>query len=183
MPGISILSYKKIIMNNIVLIGFMGVGKGQVGRALAEHASMYIVDCDDLIESACNLKVKKIFAQHGEAYFREMEQKTALWLEKSVSNTIISTGGGFVNVANLQNIGVIVHLHAEFDYIIQRILAHPNGAKKVKKRPLLQDMEAAKGLYRERLPLYKEVAAFSVDVTEKTPLQVAREITERLELD
>ncbi len=169
-------------MNNIVLIGFMGVGKGQVGRALAEHISLYIVDCDDLIESACNMKVKKIFAQYGESYFREMERKTALWLEKNVSNTIISTGGGFVNVANLQDIGRVVHLHAEFDYIIQRILAHPNGVKKIKKRPLLQDMDAAKRLYEKRLPLYSKAAGLSVDVTGKTPAELAREIAGKLKL-
>lgn len=169
-------------MNNIVLIGFMGVGKGQVGRALAEHTSLYIVDCDDLIESACNMKVKKIFAQYGEPYFRDMERKTALWLERNVTNTIISTGGGFINVPNLEKIGTIVHLHADFDYIIERIRAHPNGTKKIKKRPLLQDMEAARGLYDERLPVYHKTAELSVDVTEKTPPELAGEIAGKLKL-
>lgn len=169
-------------MNNIVLVGFMGVGKGQVGRALAEHTSLYCVDCDDLIESACNMKVKKIFSHHGERFFRDFEKKTAQWLAGNVTNTIISTGGGFVNVPDIQHIGTIVHLHADFDYIIERILAHPNGEKKLKKRPLLQDMAAARKLYEERLPLYENIAAFQVDVSKKTPLEIAREIAGKLKL-
>ena len=170
-------------MKNIVLIGFMGVGKGQVGRALALHTSRYVVDCDDLIESACNMKVKKIFSQHGESYFREQERKTAHWLAEYVANTIISTGGGFVHIPNLQSIGTIIHLHAEFDYIIDRLMTHPNGTKKLKKRPLLQDMEAAGKLYDKRLPLYEEAADFRVDVTEKTPSDIAREIAGKLKLN
>ncbi len=97
--------------DNIVLIGFMGVGKGQVGRALAEKSSMMLLDCDDAIESAANKKIKNIFEDQGEEAFRRMEKKLANWLENHVTGTIISTGGGFLNVPNLKKIGPIVYLH------------------------------------------------------------------------
>ncbi len=45
-------------------------------------ASMYAIDTDDLIESMENRAIKKIFAVDGEAYFRNLEKKTALWLEE-----------------------------------------------------------------------------------------------------
>lgn len=161
---------------NIVLIGFMGVGKGQVARSIAEQSSMFAVDCDDLIESMTNEKIKKIFANEGEAHFRKLERRCAKWLCESVSSTVISTGGGFLKVPNLAKIGKIVYLHADFHYILDKIMSHPNAKKKIKKRPLLQDMKSAEKLYLERLPLYKDVANLIVDVTNKSASQVAEEI-------
>ena len=168
--------------NNIVLIGFMGVGKGQVARELAAQMSTYAVDCDDLIESAMNMKVKKIFALYGEQKFRELEKQTARWLQKNVKKTVVSTGGGFVNVPNLKKIGTIIHLHADYTFIIDRIMAHPNAAKKIKKRPLLQDLSAAKKLYQTRLPIYRNIADYSIDVTEKDAVTVAADICKALKV-
>ena len=42
--------------NNIILIGFMGVGKGTIARALIKESSMFAIDTDDLIESMENTK-------------------------------------------------------------------------------------------------------------------------------
>jgi len=76
-------------------MGFMGVGKGSLARELAKKTKRIAIDTDDLIESMENQKIKKIFEQEGEAYFRECEKKISRWLKKSVSDTIISIGGGF----------------------------------------------------------------------------------------
>ena len=167
---------------NIVLVGFMGVGKGQIARELAAQISLYTVDCDDLIESAMNMKVKNIFAAYGEEKFRDLERQTAKWLEKNVKKTIISTGGGFINVPNLKQIGTIVYLHAEYQFIIDRIMSHPNAAKKMKKRPLLQDLPAAKKLYQARLPIYRKVADHVIDVTGKDAASVADDICKALKI-
>lgn len=167
---------------NIVLVGFMGVGKGQVARELATQISSYAVDCDDLIESALNMKVKKIFANHGEQKFRDLERQTAKWLEMNVKKTVISTGGGFVNVPNLKKIGTIVYLHADYQFIIDRIMSHPNAAKKMKKRPLLQDLPSAKKLFQTRLPIYRKVADHVIDVTGKDAASVAADICKALKI-
>ena len=161
---------------NIVLIGFMGVGKGRTARMLAEKTGRFAVDCDDLIESFSNTKVKKIFANHGEPYFRKLERKVALWLEENVSQTIISTGGGFIQVGNLARIGQVVYLHADFDRIVESIMGHPNAKKKIKKRPLLKDMDAARALLDSRLPLYRKAADYVVDVAGRTIDDIAEEI-------
>ena len=60
--------------DNLILIGFMGVGKGRIARSLVEKTGMFAIDTDDLIESMLNMKIRKIFKQHGERYFRELEQ-------------------------------------------------------------------------------------------------------------
>ena len=137
--------------NNIILIGFMGVGKGTVARALVEKSNMFAIDTDDLIESMENRKIKKIFEVEGEAYFRALEKKTALWLEKNVNNTIISTGGGFYKQENINKIGKVVYLKSSFQGILDRINNSPNAVNKLKKRPLLQNMEEALKLYNSRV--------------------------------
>lgn len=155
---------------NIILIGFMGVGKGTVARGLVKSSDMFAIDTDDLIESMENRKIKKIFAQEGEPYFRALEKKTALWLEQSVNNTIISTGGGFYKQENIKNIGTVVYLKSSFQGILDRINAAPNAANKLRKRPLLQNLDEATKLYDLRVPQYEEVADIVVDV-EKKPLE------------
>lgn len=89
-------------MKNIVLIGFMGVGKGSIAREVLKHSDYIAIDTDDLIESMSNKKIKNIFKHEGEAYFRKLEKNISLWLENSVQNTLVSTGGGFYKVENLK---------------------------------------------------------------------------------
>ena len=150
--------------NNLVLIGFMGVGKGRTARTLAGRTGRFTLDTDDLIESYTNTKIRKIFAQRGEPYFRDLERFTADWLERRVEDTVISTGGGFFKVDNLKRIGKVIYLHSDVEHILESIMNHPNWKKKIKKRPLLQDMDQARSLYAERLPLYRAVADFEVNV-------------------
>ncbi|HZF71706.1 shikimate kinase [Sulfuricurvum sp.] len=167
-------------MKNIVLIGFMGVGKGSVAREIVKLSSLVALDTDDIIESMENRRIKKIFAEEGEEYFRELERKVALWLQKEVKGTLISTGGGFFKVPNLKKIGTIVYLSAPFDTIHNRILAHPDAAKKLRKRPLFQDIEKAKKLYEERSALYKKVADIIIDVSDKELSEIAKEILKKV---
>ena len=211
--------------NNIILIGFMGVGKGTVARAmvkevqevgLASHFRMggkeevcgngtlvpyknkagtevpvpndekeevginshfqYVIDTDDLIESMENRAIKKIFAVDGEAYFRNLEKKTALWLESSVDNTIISTGGGFYRQENLKNIGTVIYLKSSFDGILKRIKKAPNAKNKLKKRPLLQNKKEAMKLYDTRVKEYERVADIIVDVENRDLKLIVKEI-------
>lgn len=167
-------------MKNIVLIGFMGVGKGSVAREIVKQSDYVAIDTDDLIESMENRKVKKIFAHEGEAYFRALERKVAKWLSKSVRSTLISTGGGFYKVPHLDKVGTVVLLHADFDSIYRRIIKHPNAAQKLKKRPLFQDIEKARALYDEREPQYKKAADIVVDVTDKSVERIAKEILKKV---
>jgi len=167
-------------MNNIVLIGFMGVGKGSVAREVIKHSDYIAIDTDDIIESMENKKIKTIFEEEGEKYFRKLEKKVAKWLETSVQNTLISTGGGFYKQENLKKIGIIVFLDSPFDAIIKRIKEHPNAAKKLKKRPLLSDLEAAKKLYDERRPEYLKLADIVIDVTDKSAKACSKELLKKV---
>jgi len=167
-------------MKNIILIGFMGVGKGSVAREVSKHSQYITIDTDDLIESMENKKIKKIFIESGEEYFRKLEKNIAKWLEKSVKNTLISTGGGFYKQENLKKIGIIVLLDSPFDSIISRIKKHPNAARKLKKRPLLSDLEKAKALYDERRPEYLKLADIVINVTEKSAEDCSKELLKKV---
>lgn len=166
-------------MKNIVLIGFMGVGKGSVAREIVKNSSYIALDTDDLIESMENKKVKKIFEDNGEKYFRKLEASVAKWLQHSVKNTLVSTGGGFYKVENLKKIGTIVLLDSPFEAILKRIHEHPNAAAKIKKRPLLNDLEAAKKLYDQRRPEYLKLADIVIDVTNKSVDACSNEILKK----
>jgi len=138
------------------------------------------IDTDDIIESMANQKIKKIFEDNGEEYFRKLEKDVSLWLEKSVKDTLISTGGGFYKVKNLKKIGTIVLLDSPFEKIISRINEHPNAKAKLKKRPLLSDMKAAKELYKQRRPEYLQLADIVIDVNGKSAVECAKEILKKV---
>jgi len=167
-------------MKNVILIGFMGVGKGSVAREVIKNSPYMAIDTDDLIESMENRKIKSIFEDEGEDYFRKLEKNIAKWLESSVKNTLISTGGGFYKQTNLKNIGIIVLLDSPFDEIIKRIKSHPNAAKKLKKRPLLADLKKAKKLYDERRPEYLKLADIVIDVTKKSADECSKELLKKV---
>lgn len=168
---------------NILLIGFMGVGKGRTARALAAESGCLAIDTDNLIESFTKTKIRDIFARQGESAFRRFEQQVATWLETQVQQTIVSTGGGFFMVENLRQIGKVVYLHSSLKGILVTINKHPQAAQKIKKRPLLQDKEKAKALYAQRLPLYRQVADYEIDVEGRRSSEVAREIKALLARD
>ena len=162
-----------------MLIGFMGVGKGRTARTLAAATGRYSVDTDDLIETMVKMKIRTIFKELGEPRFRELEQQTADWLEYHVTGTVVSTGGGFFNVKNINRLGRVVYLHAPVEAILSAIRSHPNAKKKIKKRPLLQDLDQARTLFEERLPRYRGVADFEVSVQDRLIQDVAAEIADR----
>jgi len=161
---------------NIVLIGFMGVGKGTVARALVKNSDYFAVDTDDLIESIENRKIKKIFKKDGEPYFRTLETRCAIWCEKNLKNTIISTGGGFYKQKNIKKIGKVVYLQSGFNRIIEALKQAPNSKKKFKKRPLLNDLKEAKKIYDQRVKEYEKVANITVNVEDWDIKRIVKEI-------
>jgi len=167
---------------NIILIGFMGVGKGTTARAFAKKYGVYNIDTDDLIESKENKLVKKIFAKKGEAYFRKCEQQTADWIEKCVSGTLISCGGGFYKVDNIGKLGTVVLLDASFEWIHNRLKTAKNAKAKLAKRPLFAKEKEAKKLYNEREKAYRKVADVIIDVERLTLDEQLEEIAKKCKL-
>jgi len=164
------------VKNNILLIGFMGVGKGTIARAFAKEYKVFNIDTDDLIESKENRKITKIFKKQGEEYFRKLEQDTANWLESSVKKTLISCGGGFYKIKNINKIGTVVLLDASFDWIYNRLSTAKNAKSKLAKRPLFKDLKKAKELYNDREKAYKKIADVVINVEDKDEKEILKEL-------
>jgi shikimate kinase len=166
-------------MDNIILIGFMGTGKTEVGKILAKKLGFGLLDTDSIIEREQGKTINNIFAKEGEQAFRVME--TALLDDLSVERKkVISTGGGIIlrpeNIDRLKKLGPIVLLRAEADAIYERL-------KDKGDRPLLKvaDPKAAiKAILDARTPVYKKIADFQVDTTSISPDAVSDKIMEFL---
>ena len=161
---------------NIILIGFMGIGKGTTARAYAQKYGCFNIDTDDLIESKINQKIKDMFEEKGEPYFRKMEQDCADWIEISVNHTFISCGGGFYNVKNLKKLGTVILLDASYDWIYNRLSTAQNSKSKLKKRPLFSEPKKAKKLYKDREKAYRKIADIIINVEDREMQDIIKEI-------
>lgn len=141
----------------VVLVGLMGVGKSSIGRKLAGLLHMAFVDADEEIESAAQMSIAEIFAQFGEAYFRDGERRViARLMDQPGPRRVIATGGGaFVNPdtrALILNKAIAVWLDSDLDVLVDRV-----GRKNT--RPMLQGGNPRDILARlktEREPAYAE---------------------------
>ena len=138
---------------NIYLIGFMGVGKSAVGRALARSLRMAFIDSDWAIEQKAGKAIARIFADEGEPAFREMERD---FIESGHpdSGTVVACGGGLPIQPGMSELlkskGVVICLFARPETILQRTIGNP-------KRPLLnvdEPEERIRSLMEERDPVY-----------------------------
>jgi shikimate kinase len=149
----------------IVLVGLMGAGKTSVGRRLAEKLGVPFVDADHEIEAAAGKPIKEIFADHGEAYFREGERRVIQRLIGNGAQVLATGGGAYMNEETRQRIqehGISVWLRASLPLLMKRVAKRQD-------RPLLQadDPEAVmRALMEKRYPVYAlaDVAVESRDV-------------------
>lgn len=165
-------------MKNVVLAGFMGTGKTEVGRELARLLDTKLIDVDAEIERSLKMTINEIFKQFGEPGFREIETGVIKKISEN-KNIIISTGGGAVlkqeNMDIFRKNGIIVCLTAAPETILKRT---SNNTE----RPLLQvenPLGKIKELLSYRKPFY-EKADVIIDTEGKTPLQIAEEIIEKI---
>lgn len=140
-------------MENIVLIGMPGSGKSTIGAALAEKLNRPLVDADSVIAGLAGKSIPDIFAQDGEAAFRDWETKALADLGKR-SGLILATGGGCVtreeNYPLLHQNGTIFCLTRDLSLL-------PREG-----RPLSQKNDLG-NMYQTRRPLYEAFADFTVD--------------------
>lgn len=138
----------------IVLVGMMGSGKSSVGRRLAGRLGLPFVDADTEIETAAHMTIPEIFAQRGEAEFREGERRVINRVLTTRAPLVLATGGGaFMNAETrerVKELGIAVWLKAEPDVLMRRVRKRSN-------RPLLQTADPEATLRRmlaEREPVY-----------------------------
>jgi shikimate kinase len=166
------------MFKNIILTGFMGVGKTSVGTRLAKDLGFAFLDTDDLIEADQKITITDIFSNFGEPYFRDVESRI---IGQVLANEgqVVSTGGGAVirdeNRKVFKENGVTICLTARPEVIYDRIRHETH-------RPLLQvqdPLAKITELLSARAPYYHQ-ADFIIDTSDLNVDGVITEIKERM---
>jgi shikimate kinase len=150
----------------------MGAGKSSVGRLAAHRLGFQFIDTDALVVSRTGMEITDIFAQLGEAHFRDLETN-AIESLMSLNRCVIATGGGAVlrekNRERLRDLGYVVLLTASEDVIFDRVSRNS-------RRPLLRTENPRATIARmleERRPAYEAAAHLIVDTTERSHEEAA----------
>ena len=153
---------------NLALIGFMGAGKTTTAGVLASELGWDAVDADAAIEQAAGKPVPAIFADDGEAAFRELEERVVGELLQRM-DTVVSLGGGAVGSPlireRLRDGTFTVLLDVSPQTAWRRVEAEAG------ERPLAVDPARFADLYRERQPAYRDAADALVDADEMSGLE------------
>lgn len=162
-------------MNNVFLIGFMGSGKSTIAACLSQDYGMEVVEMDEVIAKREKMSIPDIFAQKGEAYFREAETRLLQEIEED-GHKVVSCGGGVVlreeNVQEMKKKGRIVLLSAKPETILERVKGNDN-------RPLLagkKDVKSICEMMEERRTRYEAAADVVILTDGKTAEAIAKEI-------
>lgn len=164
---------------NIFLIGFMGVGKSTVSKALKDTFAMDVIEMDEIIADRNGMSISEIFDLHGEEYFRNEE--TMLLKEcQGKKNQIVSCGGGVamrqVNVDEMKKSGIVVLLTATPETILERVEGNHD-------RPLLENnktVDHISSLMEQRRPAYEAAADVTVSTNGKTAYEICEEIISKV---
>jgi shikimate kinase len=149
----------------IVLVGLMGAGKTSIGRRLAEKMNLHFVDADHEIERAAGKSIPDIFAEHGEAHFRDGERKVIARLLENGKQVLATGGGAFMNEdtrSAIKQHAISIWLKADLQLLLKRV--GKRGG-----RPLLENNDPAEvlqSLIDKRYPVYAEadITVESADV-------------------
>lgn len=138
----------------LVFVGFMGAGKSTAARAAADALGRPLVDTDAQIETQTGRTIAELFAQEGEARFREIEEQTILEvLTRVADGTPVALGGGALGSDRVRA--------ALADHTVCWLeIDEATAWRRVKRsdRPLARDKAAFTRLFAERLPIYEGLA-------------------------
>ena len=159
---------------SLVLTGMMGVGKSTIGRLIAKRLKIKFIDVDKVIEKKEKKTIKRIFEDHGEKYFRKLEEKTTLKILKNSKSVIALGGGAFINNEIRQkvlNSCVSVWLKVDLDKLIKRY-------NKNDRRPLLDKKKLnsdVKRIYQSRKKIYS-LANFKINCDNIDKIKIVQKI-------
>ena len=157
-------------ISSMIFWGPPGVGKTTVGMEIADRMGREFYDIDQMIVYDDGREIPQIFAEEGEEYFRQLEQKIVLSLA-NVTGAVIACGGGVVtreeNYYALAENGRLIFLNRDLTML-------PTDG-----RPIRQAVPLAR-LYRMRLPLYRSWCDAELTITGMQPDEAARHIIDML---
>lgn len=192
-------------MTNIFLIGYMGSGKTETGKALQKLTGLPLLDMDEMMEREQGCSIPAIFQRLGEAGFRQIESGLLLRLCRcpkydappvadgmepaeteqparlSETPLIISCGGGVVerpeNIELLHANDSTFFLHGSPELLFSRI---KNDTNRPNARADISDeterFSHLRSLYNKREALYRKASSHTIEIEGKSPEEIAAEI-------
>lgn len=158
---------------HLILVGLPGAGKTTVGRLVAAELRVGFVDIDAVIVEQEALSIERIFAQRGEAAFRELEQ-AAMTRVLSGAPCVVAPGGGWVeHPESWDAAGQSLVVYLETDPATAAARAVPAGT-----RPLLQEgdpVRRMRDLLAAREALYRR-AHLTVHTDGKSAAEIASQL-------
>ena len=169
---------------NIILTGYMGCGKTEIGSRLSQKLGMKFIDLDQYIEKKEGFSVTDLFEKKGNIYFRKLESK---YLNEIIykDNYIISLGGGTPcyhenhKIFNIDN-NISFYLKHSRKNLSERLFAIK------KNRPLISKFKSEEKLLEfiskhlfER-EYYYSMAKNTINCDEKSIDQISKQIIETL---
>jgi len=140
----------------------MGAGKSTIGKLFAKTSGREFWDSDKEIERRTGVSIPMIFEYEGEPGFRRRESEVLAELCEQ-EDIVLATGGGAIllpeNRELLRRRGFVVFLNCSVDKQLERTHRDSN-------RPLLKTedpRQRLEDLFRERQPLYVELADLIID--------------------
>ncbi|MCF6354658.1 MAG: shikimate kinase AroK [Candidatus Polarisedimenticolaceae bacterium] len=166
-------------IENIFLVGPMGVGKSTIGKQLAAKIGLEFRDSDFEIQKRTGVDIPTIFEFEGEAGFRKREQAILDELTQQ-RGVVLSTGGGVIlDATSRQHLtarGVVFYLHCSPEQQFAR-------TQKDRSRPLLQTenpLAKLQELMAQRDPLYRQVADYIISTEKRNAAAVTKDIIQQL---
>ena len=149
-----------------------------MGRRLSERLKIPFYDTDELITKHTGRTIGEIVEERGWQFFREKEKAVIRTLSFS-ADTVIAVGGGAVMQAEnrraLKRKGLFLWLTADVNTILQRMR---NDSRNGGGRPPLAGDCAERetsGILKQRIPIYRRLADFTIDTSERDIEAVAQE--------
>lgn len=168
---------------NIVLIGLSGSGKSSVGRALALKLGWEFIDTDEDVELTAGRRIHQIFADDGEAVFRQLEAESVRQALDGHRRVVSVGGGAVMDPANRQAISrgnVVVLLEAGIDTLLARLALDETEEP----RPMLTSgdpMVRLLALKAARDPIYRSIAGIVINTESLGVDQLADSIARQVE--
>ena len=164
----------------VFLVGPMGSGISTIGKVLSERLEYDFYDTDKLVEKVVGKKIKEIFEQNGEQYFR-LKESEELDKTRKLKNAVIATGGGIIE--NEKN-RLFLKEEKKVIFLDSSIERQYDRTKESQKRPLLNNgdsMKILKNLYQKRLSFYQEVSKLKISMDNLTEGKIFEKILDFLD--
>lgn len=142
----------------------MASGKTTVGKRLAEKLGLRFTDTDEFIENRYRKTIAKIFEEHKESGFRNIE-RCILKEVSGFKNVVISTGGGlpcfFDNMEVMNAAGLTVYLKVSAEELTTRLFSAIRRRPLVENKSLQEMKDYVESSLQQRKPFYEKAAIVS----------------------